>query len=143
MKAVTSSEPDPTDVHVGRRIRAQRLIKGFSQEQLANALGLTFQQVQKYEKGVNRIAPSRLQIAANFLNVDVAWFYQQGPATGVSTAEARDCDFITELLSTSAGARLGAAFVRISSQRARLSLVQLAEALADAEPGQANDAKAA
>jgi transcriptional regulator with XRE-family HTH domain len=67
--------PDPVDVHVGNRIRARRLFLGMNQESLANALGLTFQQVQKYEGGANRVSASRLRQAAQILAVPVSYFF--------------------------------------------------------------------
>ena len=67
--------PDPVDVHVGNRIRARRLFLGMNQESLANALGLTFQQVQKYEGGANRVSASRLSAMAEILGVPISYFF--------------------------------------------------------------------
>ena len=72
--------PNPTDKHVGARVRMRRMMLGMSQEKLGNALGLTFQQVQKYEKGSNRIGASRLQHIAQILQVPVSFFFEGGPA---------------------------------------------------------------
>ena len=69
-----SDKPNPTDVHVGSRVRLRRTLLGMSQEKLGEAIGLTFQQVQKYEKGTNRIGASRLQHTARILQVPVAFF---------------------------------------------------------------------
>lgn len=124
----TTHRPHPIDVHVGRRLRTQRLIRGKSQTEVADAIGLTFQQLQKYEKGVNRIAPSRLVGVANFLEVDVAWFFQDGPTAGVSFTQ--EADLITQMLSTFCGVDLAKAFVAIEDAAARLSLVRVAEAMA-------------
>src|SRR5262245_3262599 len=71
--------PNPIDVHVGSRMRMRRMMLGMSQEALAKAFGLSFQQVQKYEKGVNRIGSSRLQQAAQVLEVDIPFFVEGGP----------------------------------------------------------------
>ena len=71
--------PNPIDVHVGGRIRMRRLLLGMNQETLANALGLTFQQVQKYEKGTNRISASRLQHISQILQVPVSFFFDAVP----------------------------------------------------------------
>ena len=68
-------EPNPVDVHVGNRIRLRRTLLGMSQERLASLLGLTFQQVQKYERGLNRISSSRLYDISNVLKVDVGYFF--------------------------------------------------------------------
>ena len=75
LSKITVKQPDNVDVEVGRRIRTHRLAKGVSQTTLAEAIGITFQQVQKYERGVNRVSPSRLQSIASFLEVPVASFY--------------------------------------------------------------------
>jgi transcriptional regulator with XRE-family HTH domain len=77
MKRKSSGVPHPMDVHVGKRLRAARLLAGFSQSRLGNHVGLTFQQIQKYEKGMNRIGASRLQQFAQLLNVPPGYFFEQ------------------------------------------------------------------
>jgi transcriptional regulator with XRE-family HTH domain len=72
--------PNPIDKHVGSRVRMRRMMLAMSQEKLGDALGLTFQQVQKYEKGTNRIGASRLQAIANILQVPVSFFFEGAPA---------------------------------------------------------------
>ena len=72
--------PDPVDVHVGARLRLRRNLIGMSQEQLGKASGLTFQQIQKYERGANRMGASRLYQIAQILNVPVGWFFEDMPA---------------------------------------------------------------
>ena len=85
-----SGVPNPVDVHVGRRIRIRRQLLGMNQETLAQGLGLTFQQVQKYEGGANRVSASRLSAMANILGVPVAFFFGDLPsADGLETREAR------------------------------------------------------
>ena len=79
-KPATTS-PHPADLHVGRRLAARRLTLGFSQSELAQALKLSFQQVQKYEKGANRISSSKLWDAAVFLGVGVTYFFEGLPGT--------------------------------------------------------------
>src|SRR4051795_4312163 len=81
-KMIAKKSPDPTDKHVGSRVRMRRLMLGMSQEKLGDALGLTFQQVQKYEKGTNRIAASRLQQISQILQVPVAFFFEGAPSAG-------------------------------------------------------------
>ena len=71
--------PNPIDTHVGSRVRMRRMMLGMSQEKLGEAFGLTFQQVQKYEKGMNRMGSSRLQQAADILGVAVPFFFEGGP----------------------------------------------------------------
>ncbi len=68
--------PHPVDVHVGRRIRERRMLMGLSQEQLARLLGVTFQQIQKYERGTNRVGASRLVELARILQVPLGWFFE-------------------------------------------------------------------
>src|SRR5919107_592625 len=80
--------PDPVDVHVGARIRTRRLLLGMNQETLANALGLTFQQVQKYEGGANRVSASRLSQVAEVLSVSVSYFFEDLEAAGGDDAAA-------------------------------------------------------
>src|SRR5580693_2965074 len=72
--------PDPIDIHVGGRLRLKRNLAGLSQEQLGKASGLTFQQIQKYERGVNRMGASRIYQIAQILGVSVAWFFEEMPA---------------------------------------------------------------
>src|SRR6476646_12124434 len=72
-------KPNPTDIHVGSRIRMRRNMLGMSQEKLGENLGITFQQIQKYEKGTNRVGASRLQAIASILGVPVAFFFEDAP----------------------------------------------------------------
>ncbi len=78
---VTKKEPRPTDRHIGGRIRMRRKMLGMSQESLGDAIGLTFQQIQKYEKGMNRVGASRLQQIADALGCQAAWFFEGGPGS--------------------------------------------------------------
>src|ERR1700748_3377998 len=106
--------PNPIDKHVGSRVRMRRMLIGMSQEKLGDALGLTFQQVQKYEKGTNRIGASRLQHIAEILNVKPAFFFDEMPATSASATSgfAEDSShFIVDFLSSSDGLMLNKAFV--------------------------------
>ena len=80
--------PNPIDVHVGKSIRMRRLLLGMNQETLANALGLTFQQVQKYEGGTNRVSASRLSATADILGVPISYFFRDLPATGTEITGA-------------------------------------------------------
>ena len=88
-RARARGAPIPIDVHVGGRVRFRRMLLGMSQEKLGEKLGLTFQQVQKYEKGINRIGASRLFDLAQVLGVSVQFFYEEAPAGGWSAAAAR------------------------------------------------------
>ncbi|WP_353181029.1 helix-turn-helix domain-containing protein [Bosea sp. (in: a-proteobacteria)] len=125
--------PNPIDRHVGSRVRMRRMLAGVSQERLGEALGLTFQQVQKYEKGSNRISASRLQQIAKMLDVPVAFFFDgaptgDGPAGSFSDAAATT--YISDFLSTSEGVQLTKAFTRIKDSRVRRRIIDLVEALA-------------
>src|SRR6187455_2972368 len=108
--------PNPIDKHVGSRVRMRRMMLGMSQEKLGDALGLTFQQVQKYEKGTNRIGASRLQQIAHFLQVPVAFFFEGAPdfPAGLAGAtEAPSPSYVSDFLATSDGLALTKAFMRI------------------------------
>src|SRR5688572_2571155 len=97
--------PNPTDKHVGARVRMRRMMLGMSQEKLGDALGLTFQQVQKYEKGANRIGASRLQQIAHILQVPVAFFFEGAPNVPgqqtSGTGEAPSPAYVADFLATS------------------------------------------
>src|SRR5271165_61481 len=108
--------PNPTDKHVGSRVRMRRMMLGMSQEKLGDALGLTFQQVQKYEKGTNRIGASRLQQISQILQVPVAFFFEGAPTLHPSpdgTTPAPSPTYVSEFLATSDGLALTKAFMRI------------------------------
>ena len=123
------------DVHVGTRVRLRRMLLGMSQEKLGEQLGLTFQQVQKYEKGVNRIGAGRLHDLGQVLGVPVQFFYEQVPGgvPGHGFAEQPADTFVVEFLSTREGLELNKAFVRITDPRVRRSILDLVRSLAGEE----------
>jgi transcriptional regulator with XRE-family HTH domain len=127
---------NPTDKHVGSRLRMRRLMLEMSQSKLANALGLTFQQVQKYEKGANRIGASRLQHISQILQVPVPFFFEGAPvATGIQssageTAEAPSPAYVADFLATSDGLALVKAFMCIEDAKLRRAIVRLVEGIA-------------
>lgn len=132
--AVNKKKPNPIDTHVGSRVRLRRAMLGFSQEKLGEALGITFQQVQKYEKGTNRIGASRLQRISEVLSVPVSFFFedapsQRAPASGM--AEPEGSDYVVDFLSTSEGLQLNKAFVRIKDPKIRRRVVELVRSLVD------------
>jgi len=92
---IAKKAPNPTDKHVGARVRMRRMMLGMSQEKLGDALGLTFQQVQKYEKGANRIGASRLQQIAHILQVPVSFFFEGLAGQATDTTEGRG-DVLTD-----------------------------------------------
>lgn len=134
---LVKKSPNPIDVHVGSRVRMRRMIVGMSQEKLGEALGLTFQQIQKYEKGSNRIGASRLHQIATALGVQIEFFYEGAPpAAGMTTegfAEDPNPPYMTDFLSTADGLQLMRAFVRVRDARVRKRVVDLVEALAEAD----------
>ena len=127
--------PNPTDKHVGARVRMRRMMLGMSQEKLGDALGLTFQQVQKYEKGANRIGASRLQQIAQILQVPVSFFFEGAPsAPGLAhlegMSEAPSPAYVSDFLATSDGLALTKAFMNIKSGKLRRRIVDLVEQMA-------------
>ena len=144
--AVEEREPDdrgsrranPIDVHVGSRVRLRRMLLGMSQEKLGEHLGLTFQQIQKYEKGINRIGASRLFDLSKVLGVPVQFFYEEAPASEPSQlvrdgfAEKPPAESsIVDFLRSRDGLELNKAFVRISDAKARRAIVDLVRSLAN------------
>jgi transcriptional regulator with XRE-family HTH domain len=124
--------PNPTDKYVGSRVRMRRLMLHMSQERLADQLGLTFQQVQKYEKGTNRISASRLQEISHILEVPVPFFFEGAPhASGSArkTGEGPSLAYITDFLGTADGHALVRAFIKIKDTGLRRSVVRLVEAI--------------
>ena len=130
--SMTKNLPNPTDKHVGTRVRMRRLMLGMSQSTLADAIGLKFQQVQKYEKGTNRISASRLVQIARALQVPIPFFFD-GARSGFapSNAKAMADDHVTEFLSSSHGVKLVKALMEIKDAAVRRSIVNLVERLAD------------
>jgi transcriptional regulator with XRE-family HTH domain len=122
-------EPQPIDRHVGTRIRHKRMMLGISQEALGDALGVTFQQVQKYEKGMNRVGASRLQAIANFLEVPVSYFFD-GAGGQSQRGTSAGKDQVLDLIATREGIRLNRAFASIKDARVRAKIVSMLEALA-------------
>jgi transcriptional regulator with XRE-family HTH domain len=134
-----SRRPNPIDVHVGSRVRFRRMLLGMSQEKLGEKLGLTFQQIQKYEKGINRIGASRLFDLAQVLGVSVQFFYEEAPAGTGDGSQLMPAGFgekpaqgsIVEFLRSRDGLELNKAFVRISDAKARKAIVDLVRSLAN------------
>jgi transcriptional regulator with XRE-family HTH domain len=128
-----TNTPNPIDKHVGARVRMRRLMVGLSQGKLGEALGVTFQQVQKYEKGANRIGASRLQQLARFLGVPPAYFFEGAPMGGVQAegfAEPESNAYVVDFLSTNEGLQLNRAFSAIKDPTVRKRILELVESLA-------------
>jgi transcriptional regulator with XRE-family HTH domain len=135
MIILAKKAPNPTDKHVGARVRMRRMMLSMSQEKLGDALGLTFQQVQKYEKGTNRIGASRLQQISHILQVPVAFFFEGAPSAQVvgrsdGMIEAPSPAYVSDFLATSDGLALTKAFMRIDDSKLRRRIVDLVEQIA-------------
>ncbi|HYS49069.1 MAG TPA: helix-turn-helix transcriptional regulator [Xanthobacteraceae bacterium] len=115
-------------MEVGRRIRAQRLVRGLSQTDLGKSLGITFQQVQKYEKGANRVGAGRLTRIAEVLGVQVAFFFSNIDLA--SSGSGKDASEALSFLETSGAVRLVKAYAEIRDVDIRRALVDLAESIA-------------
>lgn len=130
---MSSKAPNPVDKHVGSRVRMRRMMLGMSQEKLGEALGLTFQQVQKYEKGTNRVGASRIQQISEILQVPVSFLFEGSPTgtTGMdANHEATSPSFVSDFLATTEGLALTRAFTRIGDTKLRRSIVDLVEQIA-------------
>lgn len=128
--------PNPIDKHVGSRVRMRRMLAGVSQEKLGEALGLTFQQVQKYENGTNRIDAARLAALSQALNVPPQWFFHDlGDAAGPGGAAPVVLDVLADGddLARRETLTLIRAFNRIKDQEKRNRLVELVQAVGEAE----------
>jgi len=124
---------NPVDKHVGSRIRMRRLMLGMSQEKLGNGLGLTFQQVQKYEKGTNRIGASRLQLISQLLQVPVPFFFEGAPhlpGQPIGIGPAPSPAYVFNFLATTDGLALTKAFMQIEQPGLRRCIVHLVEEIA-------------
>jgi transcriptional regulator with XRE-family HTH domain len=134
---MASKTPDPIDKYVGSRIRMRRIMLGMSQEKLGDALGLTFQQIQKYEKGTNRVGASRLQQISDVLQVHVSFMFEGAPSRGAGgMSEASSPAYVSDFLATSDGLALTKAFTRLKDAKLRRSIVDLVEQIAAREDRQ-------
>lgn len=130
----SGKRPNPTDIYVGSRIRMRRKMLGLSQEKLGEKLGITFQQIQKYEKGTNRVGASRLQAMSDALEVPVSFFFPEQNTTGQGGAQEESATFVMDFMSTSEGLDLTRAFIRIRSPKTRRKVVELVRAIAEDKP---------
>lgn len=133
-------QASPIDVQVGTRVRLRRMLIGMSQEKLGEMLGLTFQQVQKYEKGVNRIGAGRLFQVAHILGVPINYFYEG--VSGVTDGAPGFADPgvssppVMEFLSSGEGLQLSLAFMKIKDPKVRKRVLDLVKSLSDGEEPQ-------
>lgn len=127
-------QPNPTDAHVGSRIKLRRKLLGVSQERLGESLGVTFQQVQKYESGTNRVGASRLQMLANVLNVPISYFFEDSPGSECSSIDnvgVLSVDHMQTFMASTEGLQLNQRFLRIKDARVRRSILELLKSLGE------------
>ena len=130
---MAAKTPNPIDVHVGGRVRMRRIEVNMAQQILGSHIGLTFQQIQKYEKGTNRIGASRLQQIALILQVPVSFFFEGAPPPPGKLSglgEAPSPAYVTDFLATTDGLTLTKAFMRIKNGKLRRRIVELVEEMA-------------
>src|ERR1700687_2884886 len=135
MMMIAKNAPNPTDKHVGSRVRMRRMMLGMSQEKLGDSLGLTFHDSQKYEKGTTGIGASRLQQISHILQVGVAFFFEGAPNAQMMgrpevLAEAPSPAYVSDVLATADGLALTKAFMRIEDSKLRRRIVDLVEQIA-------------
>ena len=133
---MSAKAPNPVDKYVGSRVRMRRIMLGMSQEKLGEALGLTFQQVRKYEKGTNRVGASRIQQIAEILQIPVSFLFEGGPsarAGSTQTDGTASPAYVSDFLATSEGLALTRAFTRITDAKLRRSIVEMVEQIAARE----------
>jgi transcriptional regulator with XRE-family HTH domain len=133
--------PNSIDRHVGSRLRMRRVLMGMSQEKLGDQLGVTFQQVQKYEKGMNRIGASRLQHASRALEVPIEFFFRDAAHLEPNLSDSEsvvsgESNFVAEFLSSNEGIELNQAFARIRDRKLRRRIVELVRAVAGEDEGE-------
>lgn len=121
--------PNPVDVHVGKRIRMRRIEREMSQEKLGEAIGLTVQQIQKYEKGTNRVSASRLQQICDALEIPVSLLFEGAP--GWTHHENGLPQYIVDFMGSAEGARLAAAFGKITDPDVRRDIARMVTSVAD------------
>lgn len=137
----TGRKPNPVDIHVGSRVRLRRMVLGISQEKLGERMNLTFQQIQKYEKGTNRIGASRLYQLSRILEVPVNFFFEDANFGAPKAANAafgfREPDtesFLIEFLNSREGLELNKAFIKIQDPKVRRRVIELVRALSEERP---------
>jgi len=137
---MAKKSPNPIDVHVGSRVRLRRMLVGYSQDKLGEELGLTFQQIQKYEKGANRIGASRLWQIGKILGVPVQFFYEgmsdadAGSAHAAGFAEEDATPLFMDFISSSEGMQLNKYFPQITDPAVRKKILDLVKSLAEEDP---------
>ena len=126
---MSARSPNQTDVYIGKRIKMQRLARGLSQRAVASRLGITFQQIQRYERGISRVGAGRLQEVANLFGVTPAFFFEDGPR--LKPGKSREASETTELLANKYSLALAQAYNKIRSRTVRRNVLELVEGLAE------------
>jgi transcriptional regulator with XRE-family HTH domain len=128
--------PNSTDKHVGSRVRMRRMMLEMSQTELGTDIGLTFQQVQKYEKGTNRIGAGRLHEISRILQVPISFFFEGGPREAGAHSDTDTPPlptYVTDFLATSDGLALTKAFMQIKDANLRRRIVSLVQEITSGE----------
>ncbi|MGV2052433.1 helix-turn-helix domain-containing protein [Agrobacterium sp. 22-209-1] len=129
--------PNPVDVHVGSKIRSRRRALGISMETLGQQLGVTFQQIQKYERGANRVSASRLQNIASALGVPVRYFFEDMPSEQITSKATQTTAFdlpeFVQFVSSVEGQQLNRAFVKIEDPKVRKHIIALIKTVSAGE----------
>jgi transcriptional regulator with XRE-family HTH domain len=135
LQKMPTKAPNPTDRYVGSRVSMRRKMLSLSQTELADAVGVTFQQVQKYEKGTNRISAGRLQQIARFLQVPISFFFEdpRRPAAAAGAQQVRSPDYVSDFLTTTGGLALTKSFRLIKDASLRRDIVNLVRQIAGDE----------
>jgi transcriptional regulator with XRE-family HTH domain len=133
-------EPDPVDIHVGSRVRLRRTLLGLSQDKLARAIGVSFQQLQKYERGTNRISASRLYALSKVLGVGISWFFEDAPSTAKRrTTEARaaanDANADQDPMTANETVKLVRAYYMIEDPKVRKKILHMVRAVSPISAG--------
>ncbi len=128
------TQPHNVDIHVGKKIRTQRMMSGISQSELGDRIGVTFQQIQKYEKGANRVSASRLVEIANAMSIDVRSFFDEFDAQDNDNQATRD-----EFVVSRQGLQLNAAFLSIRNEAVRTRILKLVQEIAQSEAAAPRD----
>ncbi len=132
MTTISAKRPNSTDVYVGGKVRMRRKMLGMSQEKLGEQLGITFQQVQKYEKGANRIGASRLQAISQILEMPISYFFPHEPVAAGGMGENAQSDYVSDFMMSSEGIELNRAFAQIKDPKLRRKVIDLVRTMAAA-----------
>ena len=129
----SAKRPNSTDAYVGNKVRIRRKMLGMSQEKLSKQLGISFQQVQKYENGANRIGASRLQAISQVLEMPISYFFPQELDAAGGMGESAQSDYVSDFMMSSEGIELNRAFAQIEDPKLRRKVIDLVRTMAATE----------